>query len=312
MAAQVDGVRKAQDPECLHRMRVASRKLRNAMDLFEPCLPPKRFKKWFKPIKRVTRALGGARDTDVQINAIQDFLKTLDQGSHSAYRRGIERLLLRLTQRRNGLQGTVGAAMDLLESSGVIQELHETMRGYQAQDRTTGLEALPASLQNPARKTIARRLEDMMVFSPYVDLPDHVAELHQMRIAAKRLRYTLEIYNRLFHEGFKSEIKLVKQIQAMLGEMHDHDVWIHDLPVFLEEEEHRFRVFFGHTRGFAQIARAVRFLMADRQDRRQAVHTQLADFWKQATESGQWDRLRATFDEPVTIHPPQTSAAPTL
>ncbi|MFQ6042085.1 MAG: CHAD domain-containing protein, partial [Candidatus Poribacteria bacterium] len=57
----------ADDIEYVHRMRVASRRLRSGFALFEECFPPKRLKRWRKQIRRVTRALGDARYTDVQI-----------------------------------------------------------------------------------------------------------------------------------------------------------------------------------------------------------------------------------------------------
>ena len=295
MAAQIDGVRKSKEIEYVHRMRVATRRVRNTIDLFESHLPSKRCKKWCKQVKRVARALGDARDVDVQIVAVREFLSTLDQAPHQAYRFGIERLLLRLTQRRSGLQRAVVAAIDTLESAGTVQEMQEVLRGFQAKGRAVDADALPASLQALAHKTIIRRFEEMMVFSPYVASSEHVDELHRMRIAAKLLRYTLEVYDPLLNESLKPQIKLIRHVQNMLGEIHDYDVWIHHLPIFLEEEEQRFRVFFGHAEGFSSIAHGILFFMDDRQACRHAVHQQLADFWKQATDTGQWNWLQAGF-----------------
>ena len=62
---QVHGVRKSKDSEYVHKLRVASRRTRAALEVFEPCLEKRATKKWGKTIKNVTRSSGAARDADV-------------------------------------------------------------------------------------------------------------------------------------------------------------------------------------------------------------------------------------------------------
>src|SRR5512136_2424621 len=76
LESQVDGIIKAEDIEYVHKMRVASRRIRAALPLFKNCFPKQRFRKWLKRIKRVTRFLGEARDVDVQITFVRGYLKT--------------------------------------------------------------------------------------------------------------------------------------------------------------------------------------------------------------------------------------------
>ncbi len=64
---EIDGVRSGRDIEHIHRMRVASRRLRAALPLFKSCFPKEKFRKWMPELQKITRALGDARDTDVQI-----------------------------------------------------------------------------------------------------------------------------------------------------------------------------------------------------------------------------------------------------
>ena len=61
MTGMIDGVRQNEDVECLHRMRVASRRLRSLLPLFTDCLPRKQSARWRRQLRRVTRALGRAR-----------------------------------------------------------------------------------------------------------------------------------------------------------------------------------------------------------------------------------------------------------
>src|SRR5262249_11797550 len=96
----MEGVRQAEDIEDLHHARVASRRLRSLLPLFTVCLSRQTSKRWRKHLRRLTRALGVARDTDVQMAWAQHFL---DHKASTQERPGVERLLLRLLQQRDAL-----------------------------------------------------------------------------------------------------------------------------------------------------------------------------------------------------------------
>ena len=65
--------------------------------------------------------------------------------------------------------------------------------------------------------------------------PAEVVALHDMRIAAKRLRYILEVTGPCFGPYAGSAVKLVKDLQDLLGEIHDCDVQLPEVAAFLEE-----------------------------------------------------------------------------
>ena len=75
LTKEIEGVRAAEDIEYIHRMRVASRRMRAAFALFESCLPRKRQADWQLEIKRITRALGAARDLDVHENVLRKWVR---------------------------------------------------------------------------------------------------------------------------------------------------------------------------------------------------------------------------------------------
>ncbi|GAC1386922.1 MAG: hypothetical protein NVSMB33_16480 [Ktedonobacteraceae bacterium] len=89
----------------------------------------------------------------------------------------------------------------------------------------TGLNMHAPTAKN-ARIIAKARLEDMYAWAKYVDNPYYVHELHDMRIAAKRLRYTLEIFEEVLPDACKPLLKEVEQIQEELGTLHDSDVMI--------------------------------------------------------------------------------------
>ena len=80
---EIHGVKTAQDIEHIHRMRVASRRLRAALPLFASCFPEKKYQVWMEEIRTVTRALGEARDTDVQIAFLTKLIKKRDARKHA-------------------------------------------------------------------------------------------------------------------------------------------------------------------------------------------------------------------------------------
>ena len=68
---QAEGVLDLDDPERVHDMRVATRRLRAALEIFEPCFPRKRRRKALKRVKALADALGGRRDLDVEIELLE-------------------------------------------------------------------------------------------------------------------------------------------------------------------------------------------------------------------------------------------------
>jgi CHAD domain-containing protein len=83
------GVLDTQDIERLHDMRVATRRLRAALEVFEPCFPRKRFKAVLTEVKELADALGERRDRDVTIAALEDFCSEIGR----ADRRGVQSLI---------------------------------------------------------------------------------------------------------------------------------------------------------------------------------------------------------------------------
>jgi CHAD domain-containing protein len=68
-----DGVLDTEEIERLHDMRVATRRLRAALEVFEPCFPRKRFRKALKRVKKLADALGERRDADVELEFLTGF-----------------------------------------------------------------------------------------------------------------------------------------------------------------------------------------------------------------------------------------------
>ena len=80
-----------------------------------------------------------------------------------------------------------------------------------------------ASLADNAERIVRTRLDELYSFTPKALNPKRVKALHDMRIAAKRLRYVLEITSFCFGPYASTATKRARELQDLLGEIHDCD-----------------------------------------------------------------------------------------
>ena len=90
------------------------------------------------------------------------------------------------------------------------------------------------ALADNAERIVLVRLDELCGFMPKAADPEEVVALHDMRIAAKRLRYILEVTGPCFGPYAKTATKLVKDLQDLLGEIHDCDVQVPETEAFAE------------------------------------------------------------------------------
>jgi CHAD domain len=83
-----------------------------------------------------------------------------------------------------------------------------------------------APLAENARRILRVRVGEFYSYEPFVSQPHAVKPLHDLRISAKRLRYTLELFRSVFGVDGETNISRVKSIQEELGNIHDVDVRI--------------------------------------------------------------------------------------
>ena len=119
LAEHSAGVLDMTDIEGVHRMRVASRRLRAALEIFEPCFPAKAYEGALTEVKRLADALGERRDRDVAIAALHGF----NYQMAAPDRRGIASLIERL----RGEQETANEGLAPLVSEDNLKALRESM-----------------------------------------------------------------------------------------------------------------------------------------------------------------------------------------
>lgn len=104
----VAGVLDTSDIERVHDMRVATRRLRAALEVFEPCFPRKSFKATLREVKALADALGERRDRDVTIAALEDFSAAIGGPDRPGITSLIERMRAEQLEANEALAPYVG------------------------------------------------------------------------------------------------------------------------------------------------------------------------------------------------------------
>jgi len=290
METEIEGVRKGHDIEFIHRMRVASRRLRTALDVFFECVPAKKREDWRVRVKDLTQALGETRDTDVQILLLETLYENLPDPN---YRTGMRRLLLRLRQRRTKLQEEVLAALDSLEKKRVLDQISDKYRDFEL--NRTDVDAFSSAIYQLSFSSISKRLDQFLSYEVYLQNPEYIKELHQMRIAAKQLRYALEIFAPIYLDQLENVIKSTRQAQQVLGEIHDCDVWVSYLPGFIEREKNRIQHYLGHTRSLKLLLPGIQYFQKNRGEERKRLFSSYQKTWRKWRKNELWLNLRRTL-----------------
>lgn len=165
------------------------------------------------------------------------------------------------------------------------------------------------SLGENAARIIQVRLDEMMGFAPRA-LEGKTRSQHDMRIAAKRLRYVLEVTGFSFGRPADTARRRARDLQDILGEIHDCDVMLPRVRGHLKQLQ---RVDAQAVRGRAGEApdldprlaaraphrtayRGLDVLAVYLEARRDLLTDRFAAFWKRQEETGTWVRLERAVD----------------
>ena len=291
---EIPGVRRHEDIEPLHRMRVASRRARTAVALLGaaaevPDGAP-------RALRSVTRRLGAARDLDVQIQ----WLAAFRENAGRAERPGVDRMLLRLRQSRDRIQPRLERLLDRMEEGGDLQRLEEhLLRLRLAASLEPEDPSWIGALRRRAFQDLGVLVERLRGYEPYLFRPEAATQHHAMRIRAKGLRYALELYSPLYGGRLGDLADRVRKLQTALGEVHDGDVWGEQVDRFLEEERGRTLEYLGHLRALARLVPGARSVREDRGRAREEAYRKAQDLWGRFAEEDLWGRIRSLLGEDV-------------
>ena len=210
LAAALDG-----DEHAIHQARVATRRLREILPVVID-IAAGRGERLRRRLKRLTAALGPVRELDVAIGL-------LTTRGESEPLTAVVALRAHLTERRRAAFDHLRAAVDPGRAHRLLARLADLVQDLDLASRRGD-----GGLPNRERRRLARGVIDRAR-----DLASAVAEagailiverVHAVRIAAKRLRYALELTGELRLARTASLVTRLRAMQDVLGQLHDLDV----------------------------------------------------------------------------------------
>ena len=204
-------VRTSRDPEAVHQARVATRELRSNLRTFGPLLDVD----WAEPLRTelgwIAASLGAVRDREVLLERMRERAKSLP----STDKRSADALLNNLEKEIDGLRKTLATDLDSQRYVDLVERLVDA-----AHNPTTVPEAeQPGSALLPALATKPWRRLRAAVRQLHVNPAD--ADLHRIRILAKRARYAAEAVSPVAGPDAAAFAKAAAKLQTVLGEHQD-------------------------------------------------------------------------------------------
>ena len=206
LAFEMAATRRSHNPEAVHDLRVAIRRFAQALVVFKSCFGRKELKKMRRDLKDLMAAAGKVRDCDVALKFISG-LRTED----------VHGLETEVVGRRNAAEGALQAEV----SRGLARKWSSKWRLMLEADHAgsetghQGIEQLAASeLPRMARSFF--RSGDRAASAKASN-----EEVHRFRIAAKKFRYSVELFAQLYGSSADRWLERIARVQALLGAAND-------------------------------------------------------------------------------------------
>ncbi len=219
MLSYEESTRLGSDPEQLHKMRVATRRMRAAAQVFERYVRKKQMKPYLACMRETAKILGRVRDLDVAQEKAERYMD-----SRVGKDADLDPLLASWDSAHSEARAALIAYLDG-ESYCRFKEAFALFldrplpkpRSLEAEHKV-----VPELLRHVVPTEIYRRLAavrayDLVVTRPKVSLEDY----HNLRISAKRLRYALEFFREVLGPEAEAAIDELKDLQDYLGDLQD-------------------------------------------------------------------------------------------
>ena len=218
MHANEEGVLKGEDPEYLHQMRVGLRRLRSAFSAFSRALPAAARDRVMPDLRWLGARLGPARDWDVfaietlpAVRAAMPGVEALDSlAAEVARRRGVAQREMRRTLRSRRYPRAMLTLASWLSAQSWQEDADDEQRTL-----------LSSPVRAYAQAELERRYERVRKRGRKLDALD-AASRHELRIAIKKLRYSVEFFASMFDAAAARALRSrLARLQDTLGTMND-------------------------------------------------------------------------------------------
>ena len=214
------GARLGEDPEELHDLRVAGRRLEATLRQFRSSLPPP-FLRIRRTLKTVMRALGQTRDLDVALIELERFRRKMPKSDRDS----VEPLKQHLARERDQARARMLSILDSIWVQKNLQEFASLLTAPSA----TSEQSSPELALNVAPELIRRRYRKLRKGADCLKSDSSTDAYHAVRGQLKKLRYTLEAMAAIYGKTADGLLRSLRRWQEKLGVQQDADVASHRL-----------------------------------------------------------------------------------
>jgi CHAD domain-containing protein len=283
------GARLGDDPEELHDLRVAGRRLDAILRQFQSSLPQSVLR--IRPtLKTVLRALGHARDLDVALSELETFSRELPESDRDS----VEPLKRHLASERGRARAQMLSVLDSMWVQDNLQELTSLLAAPSAAPQQTSQQSSAELALNVAPELIRRRYRKLRKGANLLTSDSSMEAFHEVRGHVKKFRYALEAVAVIYGKPADEMLRSLRRWQEKLGAQQDAAVASRRLKILAS----------APPKGMPP---ETLFLMG-----------RLAEHYASAAERsrkryakgyrkvrGRWKRLRVKFADTVTTNAPQ-------
>lgn len=212
------GTISGEDIEDLHKMRVATRRMRAAWQVFDGAYRGKAQRRYVRELRAVARALGEVRDIDVRLEGLDAYVAKLPEPG----RAGMEPLRAAWRSEREVVRTRLIAQLGAKSYRAFVEDYLAFTESPGVGEVAIAL-AVPSLVRDTAGSRILSAYERVHAYETLMSWAD-VATLHDLRIQSKRLRYSLEFFSEVLPVTARQLIGTVTAAQDHLGLLNDAHV----------------------------------------------------------------------------------------
>jgi CHAD domain-containing protein len=210
------------DPDGVHQLRVASRRVREALPILSDGNHPHKVRRMQRTVRALTRTLGPVRECDVSL-----LLLAALEREHPENRSAIQVVRQAVVAKRKELQDRLHEHLDSVTPEELVRKLTKATRRKKKPVADNRERSRPDGSIEHWRLALAARivrrskqLEQFIEYAGALYAPDR---LHGVRVSVKKLRYALELGQEARVARLTSAIRLLKKMQDNLGELQDRE-----------------------------------------------------------------------------------------
>ena len=217
---QLTRAREAFDPEAIHDLRVASRRLREGIALFGHCFRKRQLAPIRKELKGLVTMLGSIRNTDEAILFFSNLPENRDLASAGA----AMKIVATLQEKRVEEQRELKRELKKIDPSALLGRIDDFCSNPRLFNPDARGLFQPIAVCLLEAMTI--REKAILEILPEALVEENVSAQHRLRIAVKHFRYRLEFMSTLASDDYRKIYSALKEYQEVLGHMHDLDVFL--------------------------------------------------------------------------------------